>query len=224
MTLLPQQGYLFQTAIHEKRSEWQLAETTIQRGISATDNNIHLRLKLARLYTRSGAYDEALNIYDDILRDKPNLILALFAKASIYDLKGDKKKAENLYEAILDIDENHAFALNNLAVLMLDVYADNKRGLELAAKAFRVKPNVPQIIDTLGYALLKNGETENSIVFLEKASNMVPDEAVIQLHLAQAYKAAGRYDEAVASLTSIREKGASESELKTAEALLKEMN
>ena len=95
--------------------------------------------------------------------------------------------------------------------------------LELAAKAFRVKPNVPQIIDTLGYALLKNGETENSIVFLEKASNMLPDEAAIQLHLGQAYKAAGRYDEAVASLTSIREKGASESELKTAEALLKEM-
>ena len=217
-------GYLFQTAIHEKRSEWQLAETTIQRGISAADNNIDLKLNLARLYSRRGAYDEALNIYDDILRDKPNLIPALFAKASIYDLKGDKKKSENLYEAILDIDENHAFALNNLAVLMLDVYADNKRGLELAAKAFRVKPNVPQIIDTLGYALLKNGETENSIVFLEKASNMLPDEVAIQLHLGQAYKAAGRYDEAVASLTSIREKGASKSELKTAEALLKEMN
>jgi len=217
-------GYLFQSAIHETRSEWKLAEANIQRGISATDNNIELKLKLASFYTRNGAYDEALNVLDNILRDKPNLIPALLAKASIYDLKGDKKKAENLYGAILDIDEKQAFALNNLAVLMLDVYADNKRGLELAAKAFRLKPNVPNIIDTLGYALLKNGQTENSIIFLEKASNMVPGEIAVQLHLAQAYKAAGRYDEAVARLSSIREKDASKSELKTVDALLKEMN
>jgi thioredoxin-like negative regulator of GroEL len=60
--------------------------------------------------------------------------------------------------------------------------------------------------------------------FLQKAASLLPEEPSIQLHLAQAYKAAGRYDEAIASLTAIREKGASTSELKTAEALLKEMN
>jgi len=217
-------GYLFQSAIYEERSEWDRAQRIIKRGLSATDNNIKLKLKLANLYTKTGAYDDALNVFDDILRDKPNLIPAIFDKASIYDFRGDKKKAGNLYEAVLDIDENHAFALNNLAVLMLDVNADNKRGLELAAKAFRQRPNVPNIIDTLGYALLKNGQTENSIVFLEKAFNLMPDETTIQLHLAQAYKAAGRHDEALASLKSIREKGASEAELKTAEALMKEMN
>jgi len=181
-------------------------------------------LRLASLYSQSGSYDNALKVFDDILSENPNLIPALFAKASIYDMKGDKKKAENLYEEILDIDENHAFALNNLALLMLDVYSENEKALELASRSFRLKPNVPNIIDTLGYALLKNGQTEDSISFLEKAASLMPEEASVHIHLAQAYKAAGRYDEAVASLTTLREKGARESDLKVAEALLKEMN
>ncbi len=217
-------GYLFQSAVYEKRSERQLAIKTLQRGLSATDNDNGLRLRLASLYSQSGSYDNALKVFDDILSENPNLIPALFAKASIYDMKGDKKKAENLYEEILDIDENHAFALNNLALLMLDVYSENEKALELASRSFRLKPNVPNIIDTLGYALLKNGQTEDSISFLEKAASLMPEEASVHIHLAQAYKAAGRYDEAVASLTTLREKGARESDLKVAEALLKEMN
>ena len=53
-------------------------------------------------------------------------------------------------------------------------------------------PEDAGVIDTLGYALLKNGQAEKALSFLEKAARLRPDDATIQAHLAQAYKAAGK--------------------------------
>ncbi|MGK2907453.1 MAG: XrtA/PEP-CTERM system TPR-repeat protein PrsT [Desulfuromonadales bacterium] len=218
------QGYLFQAAIHERRSEWKQAETIILQGIAATDGDLTLRINLARLYSRRGASEEAQKIYDGILREKPDLVPVLFSKAAIFDQAGDKKQAQSLYEKILAIDENHVPALNNLAMLLLDVYADHKRAMDLAVKGFRFKPENPIIIDTLGYALLKNGEVEKSIVFLEKAANLMPGEVTIKLHLAQAYKEAGRRDDAVATLAVINESNSAAEQYKAAKDLLNQLN
>jgi Flp pilus assembly protein TadD len=189
-----------------------------------TEGDLTLKINQARLYTKRGDQDKALRIYDDILLEKPGSVPVLFAKAAIYDATGDKKQAQSLYETILTINESYVPALNNLAFLLLDVYADNERALELATKGFRLKPNDPRIIDTLGYALLKNGQIKKSIVFLEKATSLMPQEASIHFHLAQAYKAAGRKDDAVKSLAAINESNAHEAQIKEAKTLLSEMN
>ncbi len=63
-----------------------------------------------------------------------------------------------------------------------------------------------------------------SIVFLEKASTLNPQEAAIRLHLAHAYKAAGRTDDAIASLTEINPTNAQQAQIKEAQSLLKELN
>ncbi len=75
-------------------------------------------------------------------------------------LQGDKLQAQELYKQILEKNENYAPALNNLAYLYLEVYADHKEALQLAIKAFRNSPSDPGIMDTLGYALLKNGKID----------------------------------------------------------------
>jgi Flp pilus assembly protein TadD len=53
-------------------------------------------------------------------------------------------------------------------------------------------PEEASVNDTLGYALLKNGQADKSIAFLEKAARLRPNDSTIQSHLMQAYKAAGR--------------------------------
>ena len=125
---------------------------------------------------------------------------------------------------MLTIDEDYVPALNNLAYLFLEVYSDYQRAYELAARGFRLKPDDPRIIDTLGYALLKNGQAEKSILFLEKAARLLPKETAIQLHLAEAYKAAGRTKEAVASLTAIKSMKMPDSQRQKAQTLLEGLN
>lgn len=218
------QGYLFQAAIYEKQSEWKRAEKVIQQGLSVIDNDLALRMNLARLYMKRGATEKTLSVFNDILLEKPNLVPALFAKASLLDDAGDKKQAQNIYETILTLDKDYAPALNNLAVLLIDVYTDNKRGLELAAKCFRLQPNDYRVIDTLGYALLKNGKVDQSIVFLEKASRVSSNEPLIKIHLARAYKAAGRKNDAIASLAKIDNQQTQKDLLQEANALRNELN
>jgi tetratricopeptide (TPR) repeat protein len=217
-------GYVFLTAIYEYESKWQLAEQSIQKGLLATDNNLSLRMSLARLQNRRGEQDLALKTYNEILRDSPRYIPALFSSAAIHDVAGNKKQALNLYESILTLDKNHVPTLNNLAYLLMDVYSDNERALELAIKCFQLKSNDPRILDTLGYALLKNGQPDKSIIFLEKAASAMPEEITIQIHLARAYKSAGRNDEALVSLSGINTSNAQESQLQEVEDLLKELN
>ena len=188
-----------------------------------TEVNLKLKMNLARVLIKQEKNEKAIATYNDILRDHPDFVPAIFAKAVSLDQAGDKRQAKALYERILVSDEKYVPALNNLALILLDVYADYKGALELAVKGFRLKPNDPRIIDTLGYALLKNGQIEKSIVFLEKATSLLPKEASVHFHLAQAYKAAGRKDDAVKSLAAINESNAPEAQIKEAKTLLSEM-
>jgi tetratricopeptide (TPR) repeat protein len=181
-------------------------------------------MDLAKIYSAQDKHENAQDIYNAVLAKHADFIPAIFGKAAIYDLQGNKRQAQELYKEILEKDENYAPALNNLAYMYLDVYADPKEALQLAVKAFRNSPGDPGIMDTLGYALLKNGQVDKSIVFLEKAAMLVPKEAAIRLHLGQAYKAAGRRDDAVASLMAIDETNAQQAQIKQAQSLLKELN
>ena len=217
-------GYLFQATIHETLAEWSQAEQTLREGLAATGGDTSLKMYLAGFYGKRGSYGKAQDIYAALLREKPDWPPALFGKAAVFDASGNKKQAQDLYEQVLTIDEDYVPALNNLAYLFLEVYADYQRAYELAARGFRLKPNDPRIIDTLGYALLKNGQAEKSILFLEKAARLLPAEPAIQLHLAEAYKAAGRTEEAVASLTAIKGMKVPDAQRQKAETLLEGLN
>jgi len=105
---------------------------------------------------------------------------------------GNSKPLKELYEAALAVNDDYAPALNNLAYLQMDVLGDHKEALQLAVRAFRAMPEDPAVLDTLGYALLKNGQADKAVTFLEKAARLRPNDATIKTHLDQARKAAGK--------------------------------
>jgi Flp pilus assembly protein TadD len=72
--------------------------------------------------------------------------------------------------------------------------------------------------------LLKNGQVDKSIDFLKKAANLMPDAAEVKIHLAMAYKEAGKDDDAVSTLASINETNAQADQLKAAKVLLNQLN
>lgn len=183
-------GYLLQTAIYEHRKEWAAAEDNLKRGITACKQDLNLKMKLASVYAAQKKTAQALQIYDEVLFVQPKFAPALFAKGAIYDSQGNKAKAQELYKATLELEEDFAPALNNLAYLQMEVYGNYKEALQLAIRAFRKLPEDPSVIDTLGYALLKNGQAVKAVAFFEKAARLRPNDAAIQSHLEQAKKAA----------------------------------
>ena len=94
---------------------------------------------------------------------------------------------------------NNAIILNNLAVIMTDD-GDAKGALPLARKALALNPNSAATNDTLGWALLKLGQSKDALPMLELASKTDPSNPELLYHLALAQKAQNNPKAARASL------------------------
>ena len=63
-------------------------------------------------------------------------------------------------------------------------------------KAAQQRPNDGAIVDSLGWVMLRQGETAEAVKTLERAVELDPEDATINGHLGDAYWAAGRKLEA----------------------------
>ena len=71
-----------------------------------------------------------------------------------------------------------------------------------AAHGYRLMPGNPVMADMFGWVLLRTGERGTAAVdLLEKAAALAPGVPAVQMHLGQAYAAAGRKAEAKLALS-----------------------
>ena len=82
-------------------------------------------------------------------------------------------------------------ALNNLAYLYADGYGNKEEALRLAVTAYKQEPANAGLMDTLGYALLKNNRKDDAKKVLEQTAKLLPDNPTVSYHLAMAYKETG---------------------------------
>ncbi len=100
--------------------------------------------------------------------------------------------AKQRYEKALAVNPQSAVAANNLAWIYAEEGGNLDVALNLAQTAKRAAPDNPNFIDTLGFVLLKKGLAAAAIAEFQAAVNKSPKNATIQLHLAQAFAAAGQ--------------------------------
>lgn len=108
---------------------------------------------------------------------------------------GDTAGAEQAYRRAAELDERAAAPRNNLAMLLAR-RGDVEAATRVAQEAYAVAAQDPVVLDTLGWLYLRQDLTTRAIGMLEQAHAKAPALPDAQLHLAQAYAAAGRRDEA----------------------------
>ena len=96
----------------------------------------------------------------------------------------DLPAARAAYQRVLQIDANNSVALNNLAWVLGET--NDPKAIEYAEQAHRIAPFNPSVMDTLGWALTRNGQAKRGLELLRMASAMAPGSADIRLHLAKA--------------------------------------
>ncbi len=81
-------------------------------------------------------------------------------------------------------------------------YSWAEKGVRLAEarqmieKAVQLQPNDGAIVDSLGWVMLRQGDSQGAVRLLERATELRPDDPTINGHLGDAYAAAGRRLEA----------------------------
>jgi tetratricopeptide (TPR) repeat protein len=193
-------GYLLLGSVYENQKDYNSAIREVKNGLHADGNDVNALLYLGKLWEMNKDYDKAMTAYVDAVSKKPDFVPALYAQGTILELKGKKKEAADKYRLCLEKSNTYVPALNNLAYLCADGYGKKEEALRLAILAFKLDPGNAAVMDTLGYALLKNRRIADAKKVLEKAVNLLQDNPTVDFHLAIAYKESGDKPNAVRTL------------------------
>jgi putative PEP-CTERM system TPR-repeat lipoprotein len=216
-------GYMVLSIIHESQGDLKTAIDTLKKGLEVDEKNLQVRMALGNLYAKGREYPHAIGIYNEIVQKNRNYYPAIFAQGVIYQVTGNIKEAVKKYQEILENSENHIPALNNLAFLYADGHGSNTEALKLALRAYSLAQADASIMDTLGYALIKNNRSDDASRILEKAVSLMPDNPTIRYHLAIAYKETGKNAEAREQIEKSVQQMKDFPELADAKKILKEI-
>ena len=170
-----------------------MSQNAIQtfNGLIQTNPNMivaYQRLALEQVNTKFKV--EAEKTIEQGLKIAPNNFDLMLTQASIYEASAKYDNAISVYEKLIVDRPDSDLVANNLASLLLDARTD-KASFEQAYQLIsKVKTNqLPQFIDTLGWASYKVGKLDEAESALTKATELMPDTAVFYYHLAKVYMA-----------------------------------
>ena len=138
---------------------------------------------------------------------------------------GRAAAARSEYEQLLELEPNDVATLNNLAYLLVEDLDQPQQGLEIAQRAARLQPDNAQILDTLGWAQFKDGQTEDARSTLERSVE-IQALAPNCYHLARVYAGLGVTGSArrqAEQAVSLAEQSQDAATLQQAQTLLEEL-
>ncbi|MSQ59051.1 MAG: PEP-CTERM system TPR-repeat protein PrsT [Betaproteobacteria bacterium] len=167
--------------------------------------NAGVLTKLYDALAQGGKKERAHSLASEWIAKNPkDIVLRMFLAERA---AGDKdfQGAIRYYKEALAVQPKNALVLNNLAWAADQV--KDPRALHYAEEANTLAPNVPAIMDTLGWMLVQHGEKLRGVELLEKASKGAPQVLEIRFNFACALIQAGRKVEAKKELEFLASMG-----------------
>ncbi|MEO8713654.1 MAG: hypothetical protein ABI369_01435 [Acetobacteraceae bacterium] len=159
----------------------------------------HSALPLARkaaLLRAKGQFAEAVSVYDTaITRENADWTL-YYERGSARDQAHDRAGAEADMRRALELAPEQPFVLNYLGYSWAERGEHLEDARRMIVTAAQAEPNDGAIVDSLGIVMLRQGDVAGAIAALERATELMPDDATVNGHLGDAYAAAGRRLEA----------------------------
>lgn len=184
---------------HAALSQFDEAEQVIRGALDESGDPV-VALQLVRLLGSQARVDESKAVLDAAIEANPEHPDLLWLKATFLEQSNDIDGAIAIYERLYERDTSSALIANNLASLLATYKTDE----ESLNRAFRVArrlngTDVPAFQDTYGWILYRRGEHDEAVRYLEPAAEALQRDPIVQYHLAKAYQAVGREEDAMAA-------------------------
>ncbi len=140
------------------------------------EENFHL-LEINLLLDRE-ANEQALEAANKALESYPDNIRIRYARAMLLDSLDQPEQAEADLRQIIDEQPQNAVALNALGYIITtrsDRYDEARDYIE---RALEIDPGNPAILDSMGWVLYQQGETEEALDYLSRAWEAYADPEV----------------------------------------------
>ncbi|MDQ2801526.1 MAG: tetratricopeptide repeat protein [Pseudomonadota bacterium] len=154
----------------------------------------------AAILRKQGRFADAIGAYDQALARtgtaSPASWPLFYDRGVAYELAQQWSRAEADFKRALALAPNEPVVLNYLGYSWADMGVHLAQARKMLETAADLAPTDGAIVDSLGWAMLRQGNTADAVRSLERAAELQPEDATVNAHLGDAYWAADRRLEA----------------------------
>ncbi len=177
------------------------AINSYKKALSLQENNYLLVAKVAKAYALTNQLEQAAKTFETWLETHPKNTKIRMMLATLYQQTGQIQKARIHYEFIIKKNPDNLPAINNLAIIYASL--NDPKAFEYAEIAYSLAPENSNVLDTLGWLLLNNGEHKRALKLLKEGVNNNPSDFDLRYHYAVALEKNGLKKEAKTQLNMI---------------------
>jgi tetratricopeptide (TPR) repeat protein len=175
------------------------ANKLLEDGVAKQPDSREFVVGLADLYADQKRTDDALRLLDQARKKFGDDDTLAMRAANVYEAGGRFAEAEKELRKLMGEDPLNAEALNSLSYMLVERNMRLPEAVELAQRAVKIEPDNPAYLDTLGWALFKQGKTDEAAAPMARAAAALTANSVIQDHNGDVLAKRGRSAEAVAA-------------------------
>jgi tetratricopeptide (TPR) repeat protein len=182
--------YSYQNQEKELEKEY---EDFLKKAHQKKPKNMTISSYLAQFYLYKRKPQDAIDLYEKILENKPGDLEAFFWLGYLYDQIDEGKKAKEIWQEGLAINSSYAPILNALAYSYAEDGIKLDQAERMVKKALKVEPNNGAYLDSLGWVYFKKDKIDKAKEYIEKALNYAQDPEIYQ-HLGKVYIKLGKIE------------------------------
>ena len=183
-----------QLLVQQNKLDEAREQIAIARASAPTDTR--LITAEAQLLREGGRHAEGYAVLSAALEAQPDDPDLLYETALAAEKLNDVITMERHLRHLIKLKPEDALAYNALGYSFADRQVRLAEAVQLIDKALELKPDDPFILDSKGWALFRQGRTNDALTALQKAYALKPD-AEIAAHMGEVLWVLGRHDEAI---------------------------
>jgi Flp pilus assembly protein TadD len=151
---------------------------------------------LSSLYEKSGDGPKSITVLKEALAKFPGDYKLTFALGALYHTLGDEQQSIATMQMLLKENPDDATVLNFIGYTYVELGVQLDDAEKLIRKALSLKPDSGFILDSMGWLFYVKGNYKQSLAYLLRAVEKIPDDPVILEHLGDVYLQLGDKEQA----------------------------
>lgn len=173
-------------------SSSNLDDPLIKKAVSINPFIVKKHFAIGYAYFKQSKYQEAIDVYNEVLKINPKFILAHIALGYAYDRLGEYDKAEEVFSHAISLNKSLSDGHAGLGLILFRK-GDFKASFNEYNKALRANPNYALAHTGLGYVYFALGKKEEALNEFKIAIEINPDDFYARNALGYYYYEKGEF-------------------------------
>lgn len=175
------------------------ANKLLEDGVARQPDSREFVVGLADLYAAQKRTADAIRLLEQARKAFGDDDALTMRMANVYEAGGRLADAEKELRRLMAEDPLNADAMNSLSYMLAEKGLRLPEAVDLAQRALKIEPENPAYLDTLAWALFKQGRAEEAAAPISRAAAVLTGNSVIQDHHGDVLEKRGRHAEAIAA-------------------------